>query len=448
MAFDGLSERLQGVFDKLRKKGKLQEEDLNIALREVRLALLEADVNYKVVKEFVASVKDKALGSEVLESLTPGQQVISVVNEELTALMGGEAVKLEISSKAPTFIMMVGLQGSGKTTTTGKLGLYLSKKQHKKPLFVACDVYRPAAITQLEVLGEQTGLPVYSEKAEKNPVKIAQNALIYAKTHGNDVVLIDTAGRLHIDEALMQELNLIKEVTTPKEILLVIDSMTGQDAVNVAENFNQVLDLSGVILTKLDGDTRGGAALSVRKITEKPIKFVGMGEKLDQLEVFHPDRMASRILGMGDILTLIDKAKETYSEKEAKALQDKILKSQFTFDDYLAQIEQMSNMGDLNSLVAMIPGISKKSLKGIKLDNRELDYSKAIIRSMTKEERNNPKIINGSRRKRIAQGSGRKVQEVNRLLKQFEQSQVMMKQLTQLTGGKGGKKRKLPFFGM
>ncbi len=448
MAFDGLSERLQGVFDKLRKKGKLQEEDLNIALREVRLALLEADVNYKVVKEFVASVKDKALGSEVLESLTPGQQVISVVNEELTALMGGEAVKLEISSKPPTVIMMVGLQGSGKTTTTGKLGLYLSKKQHKKPLFVACDVYRPAAITQLEVLGEQTGLPVYSEKAEKNPVKIAQNALTYAKTHGNDVILIDTAGRLHIDEALMQELNLIKEVTTPKEILLVIDSMTGQDAVNVAENFNQVLDLSGVILTKLDGDTRGGAALSVRKITEKPIKFVGMGEKLDQLEVFHPDRMASRILGMGDILTLIDKAKETYSEKEAKALQDKILKSQFTFDDYLAQIEQMSNMGDLNSLIAMIPGLSKKSLKGIKLDSRELDYSKAIIRSMTKEERNNPKIINGSRRKRIAQGSGRKVQEVNRLLKQFEQSQVMMKQLTQLTGGKGGKKRKLPFLGM
>lgn len=448
MAFDGLSERLQGVFDKLRKKGKLQEEDLNIALREVRLALLEADVNYKVVKEFVANVKDKALGSEVLESLTPGQQVISVVNEELTTLMGGEAAKLEISSKPPTVIIMVGLQGSGKTTTTGKLGLYLSKKQNKKPLFVACDVYRPAAITQLEVLGEQTGLPVYSEKEEKDPVKIAQNALTYAKTHGNDIVLIDTAGRLHIDEALMQELNLIKEVTTPTEILLVIDSMTGQDAVNVAENFNQVLDLSGVILTKLDGDTRGGAALSVRKITNKPIKFVGMGEKLDQLEVFHPDRMASRILGMGDILTLIDKAKETYNEKEAKALQDKILKSQFTFDDYLAQIEQMSNMGDLNSLVAMIPGISKKSLKGIKLDNRELDYSKAIIRSMTKEERNNPKIINGSRRKRIAQGSGRKVQEVNRLLKQFEQSQVMMKQLTQLTGGKGSKKRKLPFFGM
>ena len=442
MAFDGLSERLQGVFDKLRKKGKLQEEDLNIALREVRLALLEADVNYKVVKEFVANVKDKALGSEVLESLTPGQQVISVVNEELTTLMGGEAAKLEISSKPPTVIMMVGLQGSGKTTTTGKLGLYLSKKQNKKPLFVACDVYRPAAITQLEVLGEQTGLPVYSEKEEKDPVKIAQNALTYAKTHGNDIVLIDTAGRLHIDEALMQELNLIKEVTTPKEILLVIDSMTGQDAVNVAENFNQVLDLSGVILTKLDGDTRGGAALSVRKITNKPIKFVGMGEKLDQLEIFHPDRMASRILGMGDILTLIDKAKETYNEKEAKALQDKILKSQFTFDDYLAQIEQMSNMGDLNSLVAMIPGISKKSLKGIKLDNRELDYSKAIIRSMTKEERNNPKIINGSRRKRIAQGSGRKVQGVNRLLKQFEQSQVMMKQLTQLTGGKGSKKRK------
>lgn len=448
MAFDGLSERLQGVFDKLRKKGKLQEEDLNIALREVRLALLEADVNYKVVKEFVANVKDKALGSEVLESLTPGQQVISVVNEELTTLMGGEAAKLEISSKPPTVIMMVGLQGSGKTTTTGKLGLYLSKRQNKKPLFVACDVYRPAAITQLEVLGEQTGLPVYSEKEEKDPVKIAQNALTYAKTHGNDIVLIDTAGRLHIDEALMQELNLIKEVTTPTEILLVIDSMTGQDAVNVAENFNQLLDLSGVILTKLDGDTRGGAALSVRKITNKPIKFVGMGEKLDQLEVFHPDRMASRILGMGDILTLIDKAKETYNEKEAKALQDKILKSQFTFDDYLAQIEQMSNMGDLNSLVAMIPGISKKSLKGIKLDNRELDYSKAIIRSMTKEERNNPKIINGSRRKRIAQGSGRKVQEVNRLLKQFEQSQVMMKQLTQLTGGKGSKKRKLPFFGM
>lgn len=448
MAFDGLSERLQGVFDKLRKKGKLSEEDLNIALREVRLALLEADVNYKVVKDFVAEVKDKALGTEVLESLTPGQQVIKIVHEALTSLMGGEAEKIKISSKPPTVIMMVGLQGSGKTTTSGKLAHQLNKKQHKRPLLVACDVYRPAAITQLKILGEQLELPVYSEENEKNPVKIATNALNHAKSHGNDVVIIDTAGRLHIDEALMEELEDIKAIANPTEVLLVIDAMTGQDAVNVAEHFNTTLDLTGVILTKLDGDTRGGAALSVRKITEKPIKYVGMGEKLDALEVFHPERMASRILGMGDVLTLIDKAQEAFNEKEALALQEKILQSRFTFDDYLAQMEQMSAMGDINSLLSMLPGVSKKALKEVKLDSREIEHSKAIIRSMTKAERENPKLINGSRRKRIAQGSGLKVQDVNRLLKQFDQSQVLMKQLSQMTGGKAGKKRKLPFFGM
>lgn len=448
MAFDGLSERLQGVFDKLRKKGKLNEEDLNVALREVRLALLEADVNYKVVKGFVAEVKDKALGTEVLESLTPGQQVIKIVHEALTELMGGEASKIKISSKPPTVIMMVGLQGSGKTTTTGKLAYQLNKKQHKRPLLVACDVYRPAAITQLKVLGEQLDFPVYSEDGETNPIKIATNALEYAKQHGNDVVIIDTAGRLHIDETLMEELKEIKLQVIPEEILLVIDAMTGQDAVNVAEQFNETLALTGVILTKLDGDTRGGAALSVRKITDKPIKYVGVGEKLDALEVFHPERMASRILGMGDVLTLIDKAQEAFNEKEALALQEKILQSRFTFDDYLAQMEQMSAMGDINSLLSMLPGVSKKALKEVKLDNREIEHSKAIIRSMTKQERENPKLINGSRRKRIAQGSGLKVQDVNRLLKQFDQSQVLMKQLSQMTGAKAGKKRRLPFFGI
>lgn len=448
MAFDGLSERLQGVFDKLRGKGKISEDDLKAALREVRIALLEADVNYKVVKDFIAQIKDRAVGTDVLESLTPGQQVIKIVHDELQSLMGGEAEKLKISSKPPTVIMMVGLQGSGKTTTSGKLALHLKTKQHKRPLLVACDVYRPAAIDQLKVLGEQTEIPVYTEGDKKSPVEIAQNAVEHARKHGNDIVIVDTAGRLHVDETLMTELREMRVAIEPTEILLVIDSMTGQDAVNVAQAFNDELDITGVVLTKLDGDTRGGAALSVKRITDKPIKFVGMGEKLDALEVFHPERMASRILGMGDVLTLIDKAKEAFDEKQALELQEKIMKSSFTFEDYLQQMEQMEQMGDLDSILSMLPGVSKKALKGIKVDARELEHNKAIIRSMTREERENPKIINGSRRKRIAAGAGVKVQNVNRLLKQFEQSQTLMKQFSAMSGGKGGKKRKLPFFGI
>lgn len=448
MALDGLSERLQDAFAKLKGKGKISEQDIKDVLREVRVALLEADVNYKVVKSFVGNIKDRAMGADVMESLTPGQQVVKIVHDELTQLMGGEAKKIEISSKPPTIIMMVGLQGSGKTTSTGKLARYLKEKMHKRPLLAACDVYRPAAIQQLKVLGQQLDIPVFEQGSDRSPVDIATDAVAHAKAHGNDVVIIDTAGRLHIDEVLMQELVAIKEAVTPTEILLVVDAMTGQDAVNVAEHFNDNLDITGIVLTKLDGDTRGGAALSVKSVTGKPIKFTGQGEKLDALEPFHPDRMASRILGMGDILTLIEKAEAEFDQKQAAELQEKIKTQSFTLADYLAQMDQLQGMGDIESMLSMIPGVSKKMLKNVKLDAKDMDHTRAIILSMTPEERQNTKIINGSRRKRIAAGCGLKVQDVNRLIKQFEQSQTFMKQFGAMASGKGGKKGRLPFFGL
>lgn len=448
MALDGLSERLQDAFAKLKGKGKISEQDIKDVLREVRVALLEADVNYKVVKSFIGNIKDRAMGADVMESLTPGQQVVKIVHDELTQLMGGEAKKIEISSKPPTIIMMVGLQGSGKTTSTGKLARYLKEKMHKRPLLAACDVYRPAAIQQLKVLGQQLDIPVFEQGSDRSPVDIASDAVAHAKAHGNDVVIIDTAGRLHIDEVLMQELVAIKEAVTPTEILLVVDAMTGQDAVNVAEHFNDNLDITGIVLTKLDGDTRGGAALSVKSVTGKPIKFTGQGEKLDALEPFHPDRMASRILGMGDILTLIEKAEAEFDQKQAAELQEKIKTQSFTLEDYLAQMDQLQGMGDIESMLSMIPGVSKKMLKNVKLDAKDMDHTRAIILSMTPEERQNTKIINGSRRKRIAAGCGLKVQDVNRLIKQFEQSQTFMKQFGAMASGKGGKKGRLPFFGL
>ncbi len=448
MALDGLSERLQDAFAKLKGKGKISEQDIKDVLREVRVALLEADVNYKVVKSFVGNIKDRAMGADVMESLTPGQQVVKIVHDELTQLMGGEAKKIEISSKPPTIIMMVGLQGSGKTTSTGKLARYLKEKMHKRPLLAACDVYRPAAIQQLKVLGQQLDIPVFEQGSDRSPVDIASDAVAHAKAHGNDIVIIDTAGRLHIDEVLMQELVAIKEAVTPTEILLVVDAMTGQDAVNVAEHFNDNLDITGIVLTKLDGDTRGGAALSVKSVTGKPIKFTGQGEKLDALEPFHPDRMASRILGMGDILTLIEKAEAEFDQKQAAELQEKIKTQSFTLEDYLAQMDQLQGMGDIESMLSMIPGVSKKMLKNVKLDAKDMDHTRAIILSMTPEERQNTKIINGSRRKRIAAGCGLKVQDVNRLIKQFEQSQTFMKQFGAMASGKGGKKGRLPFFGL
>lgn len=448
MAFDGLADRLQDVFSKITGKGKISEADLKDVLKEVRLALLEADVNYKVVKSFVAHIKDRALGSEVMESLTPGQQVVKIVHDELTQLMGGEQQKIQIASQPPTVIMMVGLQGSGKTTTSGKLARYMRDKMKKRPLLVACDVYRPAAVKQLEVLGDQLDIPVYSEGTDESPVDIALRAREHARSHNNDVVILDTAGRLHIDAALMEELEGIKAAVNPSEILLVIDAMTGQDAVSVADGFNETLAITGLVLTKLDGDTRGGAALSVKEVTGCPIKFIGMGEKLDALEPFHPDRMANRILGMGDVLTLIDKAQEAFDEEEAQKIQERIINQSFTLEDYLAQMTQMQQMGDMDSLLEMVPGLNKKALKNVKIDAREMERSKAVILSMTKAERQSPKIINGSRRKRIAAGAGVRVQDVNRLLKQFDQSQTLMKQLTQMAGGKGGKKKRLPFFGL
>jgi len=445
VAFENLGEKLQGIFKKLKGQGKISDKDLKAALREVRVALLEADVNYKVVKDFVNSINERSLGQEVLESLTPGQQVIKIVNDELTQLMGGAQSKLEISPKPPTVIMMVGLQGSGKTTSTGKLGRYL-KKNGRSPLLTACDIYRPAAIKQLQVLGEQLEIPVFSMGDKISPVDIAKAALNHANYHGNDLVLLDTAGRLHIDETLMAELSAIKDEVKPTEILLVVDAMTGQDAVNVAEKFNELLNLTGVILTKLDGDTRGGAALSVKAVTGKPIKFVGMGEKLDALEPFHPERMASRILGMGDVLTLIEKAQENFDSKKAQEMQQKLLKAEFTLEDFLTQMQQMKNMGPLDQVMDMIPGMNKAKLKGLEFDEKEFVRFQAVIQSMTKDERKNPHKINGSRRKRIAAGSGTKVQDVNRLLKQFEQAQKMMKQLSGMATGKGKKgKLKLPF---
>ncbi|MCX5780551.1 MAG: signal recognition particle protein [Firmicutes bacterium] len=442
MAFEGLSDRLQEVFRKLRGKGKISEEDVKLAMREVRLALLEADVNYKVVKSFVATVSERAIGQEVLTSVTPGQQIVKIVYDELARLMGESENKLQVSSKPPTVYMAVGLQGAGKTTTVAKLAKY-SIKQGRRPLLVACDVYRPAAVKQLQVLGEQVGVPVFSA-GQTNPVDIARDSIEYARANNRDLVIIDTAGRLHINEELMQELKNIKQVVEPQEILLVVDAMTGQDAVNVAEAFNADIGLTGVILTKLDGDTRGGAALSVRAVTGCPIKMVGMGEKLDALEAFHPERMASRILGMGDILTLVEKAQDTFDQKQAQEMERKIRQQEFTLDDFLQQMQQVKKMGPLEDLLGMIPGMGKQ-LKGMKgeLDEKELGHVEAIIKSMTMEERRNPAILNGSRKKRVARGSGTKVQEVNRLLKQFEDSRKLMKQFADM-GGKKGKRMGMP----
>lgn len=444
MAFENLTSRLQEAFKRLRGKGKVTEEDVNEAMREVRLALLEADVNFKVVKDLVARVKERAVGIEVLKNLNPAQQVIKVVNGELTELMGGTQAKLNFASKPPTVIMMVGLQGAGKTTTTGKLALHL-QKQNKKPLLVACDIYRPAAIKQLQVLGEQIKVPVFSLGSDVSPVEIARQAVQHAKEQHLDTVLIDTAGRLHIDEKLMDELKAIRSLVSPHEILLVVDAMTGQDAVNVAESFNQQLELTGVVLTKLDGDTRGGAALSVKAVTGCPIKFAAMGEKLDALEPFHPDRMASRILGMGDVLTLIEKAQAQVDAEKAAELEKKIRKMEFTLDDFLDQMAQIRKLGPLEDVLKMIPGIGNK-IKDIHIDNKQISRVEAIIRSMTKAEKQNPGIINASRRKRIAAGSGTTVNDVNRLLKQFEDMKKLMKQMTNMTKGKGkGKKGKMRF---
>lgn len=431
MVFESLSEKLQNALQKLKGKGKLSEKDVDMAMREVRLALLEADVNFRVVKDFIKRVKERAIGSEVMESLTPGQQVIKIVNEELTALMGEREAKLNISSTPPTIILMCGLQGAGKTTTAGKLANNLLK-QNKRPLLVACDVYRPAAIKQLQVVGERVGVPVFSMGDKNNPVDIAKAAIEHGKKNNNDFIIIDTAGRLHIDDDLMEELENIEKAVNPHEILLVVDAMTGQDAVNVAETFNNRLEISGVILTKLDGDARGGAALSIRAVTNKPIKFVGMGEKLDQLEPFHPDRMASRILGMGDILSLIEKAQSSIDEKKALELEKKIRSQQFTLDDFLEQIDQMKNLGPLDEILGMIPGINSKALKNLDVDEKDIIRIQAIIQSMTPEERNDPSIIDSRRRKRIAMGSGTTVQDVNRLLKQFRETKKMMKRFTNM----------------
>lgn len=433
--FSSLADKLGNVFAKITSRGKLTEGDIKQAMREIRIALLEADVNYAVVKDFVARVSEKAVGEQVLKSLTPGQQVVKIVNDELIELMGATNSKLEVSSKPPTVIMMCGLQGAGKTTFCGKLGSYLTK-QGKKPMFAACDVYRPAAINQLQVVGKKVNIPVF-EQGTGNPVKIAARAVDEAVKLGYDTVIIDTAGRLHINEELMNELKEIKQKTAPTEILLTVDAMTGQDAVNVAKTFNDELDITGVILTKLDGDTRGGAALSIRAVTGKPIKFCGTGEKSGDIEPFYPDRMASRILGMGDVLTLIEKAQEAVSEEQAKAMQKKMLENSFTLEDYLVQFESMKKMGGAQALLSMMPGMGGK-LRAEDIDEKRIERTKAIILSMTKKERNDPAVINSSRKKRIALGSGTSVQEINQLLKQFEQTKQLMKQL------KSGKRR-LPF---
>ena len=427
--FQSLSDKLSNAFKFFKNKGKLTEADVKAGMREIKLALLEADVNFKVVKDFVNAVSARAVGSDVLESLMPAQQVIKIVNEELTALMGSSQSKLTISPKPPTVIMMVGLQGAGKTTHAAKLArLYQSEGKH--PMLVACDVYRPAAIKQLEILGETLNIPVFSMGTDVSPVKIAKEALKYAEKKGCDMVFVDTAGRLHIDEELMNELKSIKAEVKPSEILLTVDAMIGQDAVNVAQSFNELLDITGVLLTKLDGDTRGGAALSIRHITGKPIKFIGTGEKLDKIEPFHPDRMASRILGMGDVLTLIEKAEKAFDEKKAMELEEKIRKSTFTLDDYLDQFAQIKNMGSMDQLMSMMPGMNSAAMKDVKVDEKMLAHQEAIIKSMTRAERQKPEIINGARRKRIAAGSGTSVEEVNKLLRQFEQLRKLMKQFS------------------
>ena len=449
MAFEGLSEKLQSTFKKLRGKGKLNEKDIKEAMREVKLALLEADVNYKVVKNFVSNVSSKCVGGDVLESLTPGKQVIKIVTEELTNLMGGSESKLNYSSYGPTVIMLVGLQGAGKTTMCGKLALQL-RKDNKKPLLVACDIYRPAAIKQLQVVGKQIDIPVFTMGDKVSPVDIAKAAIKQGRNDGNNVIIIDTAGRLHIDEELMQELKDVKSAVEPNEILLVVDSMTGQDAVNVAESFNKELDVSGVILTKLDGDTRGGAALSIRSITEKPIKYIGVGEKMSDFEVFHPERMASRILGMGDVLSLIEKAQEAIDEKEAGDLAKKMMTNELNFEDFLTAMEQMKKLGPLNKIMEMIPGMESQNVGKIDFEKSEkqLDKTKAIIQSMTLKERRNPSLLIGSssRKKRVALGAGTTIQEVNKLIKGYEAMKKQMKQVKSLTKkSRKGLFGKMPF---
>ncbi|GLC87427.1 signal recognition particle protein [Lysinibacillus piscis] len=447
MAFEGLAERLQGTIQKIKGKGKVSEQDVKAMMRDVRLALIEADVNLKVVKEFVKTVSERAVGVDVMQSLTPGQQVVKIVQDELTNLMGGEQSPIKFNTKPPTVIMMVGLQGAGKTTTTGKLANVLRKKHNRKPLLVAADVYRPAAVQQLETLGKQLSLPVFSLGTDISPVEIARQALEKAKEEHYDVVIIDTAGRLHIDETLMQELKDIRALKEPDEVFLVVDAMTGQDAVNVAESFNEAIGITGVVLTKLDGDTRGGAALSIRAVTQKPIKFVGMGEKMDALEPFHPERMASRILGMGDVLSLIEKAQATVDEQKAKELEEKFKTQTFTLDDFVEQLQQVKKMGPLDEILKMLPGANKiKGLDNVKVDDKQMGRVEAIIYSMTPAEKTDPDIINGSRKKRIARGSGTSIQEVNRLLKQFDEMKKMMKQMTGMASGKGKKKMKLPGF--
>ena len=432
MAFEGLSSKLQDITKRLRGKARITESDLKEMLREVKLALLEADVNYMIVKEFIASVQEKALGQDVLKSLTPGQQVIKIVKDELVELLGGTESKINFTPNPPTVIMLVGLQGSGKTTTAGKLANLL-RKQGKKPLLVACDVYRPAAIKQLQVVGAQLNIPVFTNEQSKDVVHIAKQAMSTAMSKLNDVVILDTAGRLHIDEELMQELKNVKTNVKPHEILLVVDSMTGQDAVNVAKSFNENLGIDGVVLTKLDGDTRGGAALSVKKVTGRPIKFAATGEKLSDIEVFHPDRMAQRILGMGDVLSIIEKAEESFDLEEAEKIEKQLKKKEFDLDDYLTQLRQIKKMGSFSSLLKLVPGMNQ--LKDVKIDDKEFVRIEAMICSMTKAERRNPKLLNGSRRVRIAKGSGTSVQEINKFMKSFEMTQKMMKQMQNNKGG-------------
>ena len=442
MAFESLSDKLAETFKKLRSKGRLTNADVKEAMREVRLALLEADVSYKVVKNFTKNVTERAVGSDVLEALNPAQQVIKIVNEELVTLMGSDNQKINISSQSPSLVMRVGLQGAGKTTNGAKLAAYM-KKQGKHPLLAACDIYRPAAIDQLETVGSQLGIPVF-QMGQTNPVDIAKAAIEYAKKHGNDLIFLDTAGRLHIDEELMQELQNIRDTVNPAEILLVVDAMTGQDAVNAANAFDEALGVTGIMLTKLDGDARGGAALSITATTGKPIKFVGTGEKLDMLEPFYPDRMASRILGMGDMLTLIEKAEQAYDEKKALEMAEKIRANKFTLQDYLDQLGQVKNMGDLSQMASMIPGVNAKALEGAQMDDKAIAHIEAIITSMTPYERENPEVLNSSRKKRIAAGCGMQVVDINRLLKQYEAMQQMMK----MVSGKGMKKMRKKMGGM
>jgi len=444
MAFEGLAERLQGTIQRIKSKGKVSEADVKEMMREVRFALIEADVNLKVVKEFVKKVSERAVGVDVMKSLTPGQQVIKIVKDELTELMGGEQSPIQFAKKSPTVIMMVGLQGAGKTTTTGKLANILRKNYNRKPLLVAADIYRPAAIQQLQTIGKQLSLPVFSLGTDVSPVEIVRQALEKSKEDHNDVVIIDTAGRLHIDETLMQELKDIRALKEPDEVFLVVDAMTGQDAVNVAQSFDEAVGITGVVLTKLDGDTRGGAALSIRSVAQKPIKFVGMGEKMDALEPFHPERMASRILGMGDMMSLIEKAQANVDEEKAKELEEKFRTQSFTFDDFIEQMNQVKKMGPLEDIIKMLPGAGKiKGLENAKVDEKQMGRVEAIIYAMTPQEKTTPDIINSSRKKRIAKGSGTSIQDVNRLLKQFEDMKKMMKQMSGMQQ-KGKKKMKMP----